>query len=345
MADVTASFPTRSQLAPSATDRCHRNNNPNLPVWNPQFDEFTPLIPEGVNPSIIRRNFERINLGNKMVKGLFRPGNTRAIYTSQVNVGPDQYNNYGQINFRGGDFYFQTTNNTINISSITKTAYAVVQSTLEVGLTATAKIIKTDGTLESGTVTITDLTQSNFALAGEAVPIGFDADRSKWIVIGSHGLTRYGKVITSALAANGGTGDVRLYRNGAVLSGNVDIDSRNHFGSPIQVGQYVWIEHVPNDGTADSNGLYSGRWTVSSVEEIATWLDLSLTGTLATSDATVPSFSIDGYRDGPSPGTAPTTIKNKPAQTNYVFQGTSGQKGSAKFNKTDNTWMLMGLEC
>lgn len=76
---------------------------------------------------------------------------------------------------------------------------------------------------------------------------------------------------------------------------------------------------------------------------IARRIDFVLTAALTTSDATV-AADVDAYYDGSSPG-ASITLRNKSADTGYIFEGSSGEKGEASWDDLAGYYKIWQMQC
>lgn len=76
----------------------------------------------------------------------------------------------------------------------------------------------------------------------------------------------------------------------------------------------------------------------------AAWIEFTLPGTLATTDASIASCTVNNYAMGTNPG-ASVTVYNKAASTNYIFSGIGGDKGIALYDDRADRYVMAQLEC
>jgi hypothetical protein len=76
----------------------------------------------------------------------------------------------------------------------------------------------------------------------------------------------------------------------------------------------------------------------------AKWIRFTLPGALATTDSSKASCTVDGYWDGPNPGST-VTVYNLPASSNYLFSGASGHKGLATYDNLNAKYWIVQMEC
>jgi hypothetical protein len=74
------------------------------------------------------------------------------------------------------------------------------------------------------------------------------------------------------------------------------------------------------------------------------FIRFALPSSLATTDASKASCTVDDYWGGPSPGST-VTIYNLPASTDYMFSGATNAKGVAVYDEIDSKWWIIQLEC
>lgn len=70
----------------------------------------------------------------------------------------------------------------------------------------------------------------------------------------------------------------------------------------------------------------------------------TLPSTLATTDASKASCTVNSYWGGASPGST-ITVYNMVASSNYVFSGASGHKGLAVYDSTNAKFWIIQMEC
>lgn len=83
---------------------------------------------------------------------------------------------------------------------------------------------------------------------------------------------------------------------------------------------------------------------VSNPKGKAEFIRFALPGTLATTDASKASCTVDDFWGGTTPG-ATVTVYNLPASSNYMFSGLAGNKGLAVYDEIDNKYWIVQLQC
>lgn len=78
----------------------------------------------------------------------------------------------------------------------------------------------------------------------------------------------------------------------------------------------------------------------------ARWIEFHLDEALATTDASCDA-TVDAYHDGrdPDPSNSGITLYNKSASTNYIFEGSTNDKGEALYSPENNYYIIIQLEC
>ncbi len=103
-------------------------------------------------------------------------------------------------------------------------------------------------------------------------------------------------------------------------------------GAYVPVGRFLGIN-------ASNVGCFSAKFATS-----AGFIRFALPGTLATTDASKASCTVDDYWGGTDPG-ATVTVYNLPASSDYMFAGVSGAKGLAVWDEIDSKYWIVQLEC
>jgi len=88
------------------------------------------------------------------------------------------------------------------------------------------------------------------------------------------------------------------------------------------------------------------RWEIIELQHQARWIEFVVNdgSGFAASDASV---TVDGvsYHDGYEPDTAITTVYNKTASSDYIFEGDDDDKGMAKYSPGTNKYIIDQMEC
>jgi hypothetical protein len=100
------------------------------------------------------------------------------------------------------------------------------------------------------------------------------------------------------------------------------------------------IERLLDARDPDTGGFGS----VIARKPSARYIFFTLPAALATTDASKSSCTVNGYWDGPNPGSS-VTIYNLPASTNYIFSGASGHKGVAVYDEINSKYWIIQMEC
>ena len=85
-------------------------------------------------------------------------------------------------------------------------------------------------------------------------------------------------------------------------------------------------------------------WEIVQLEHQARWIEFYLTAALATTDASKGCDNVT-YHDGYQPNTAVTTIYNKSASSDYIFEGDDNDRGMAKYDPADDKYTIVQFEC
>lgn len=103
------------------------------------------------------------------------------------------------------------------------------------------------------------------------------------------------------------------------------------------------------DGARGYATHYGDRdvWELIDLEHQAKWIEFVADGAYAPTDA---SATVDGvtYHEGYEPTTAITTVYNKGASANYIFEGGDNDRGMAKYSIEEDKyyiWQAELLEC
>lgn len=78
----------------------------------------------------------------------------------------------------------------------------------------------------------------------------------------------------------------------------------------------------------------------------AAWIEFHLDEALATTDASCDA-TVDAYHDGrnPDPSSSGITLYNKSANSNYIFEGSTNDKGEAWYSPENDYYIISQLQC
>jgi hypothetical protein len=108
----------------------------------------------------------------------------------------------------------------------------------------------------------------------------------------------------------------------------------------VPAGTYVWMAA----GNLNPNATIGQEYEFTATRTRAAWINFSLVATLAVTDASQAGCSVDLFWSGGDPG--PTvTVYNQPAQTNYIFSGSSGKHGVAFYDPAGDKYWIVQMEC
>jgi len=344
-----------------AIDRCYVKDNPNDNPWHVSLDPFIPLLPDGSDPIQIRRALERTNLRLKLLNDILRPGGVpRPIYTSNVRIGPDNYDgdtsvnpSYGDIThvdgttYIDGDTYIDnltTYGGTVAPIRLAKVATTIAPSST----TGTAHILGLDGEFEATATVIIENTNTNYLLPGEWAEVFYDKASDSWLTVGSRGLIRRG-VLTGTIT-HGSSGTVNLRRDGANISPTVSITAFNRqTGMSLYAEQFVTCAWMAQEASLDSNGIRTGKWVIIAVNSApAPKIYFELDSTLLTTNATATISILDYFNgDDPELNGSITSINNPrvAAASTYLFEGAVSDRGFAFYDQIDNDYTIFQMEC
>lgn len=100
----------------------------------------------------------------------------------------------------------------------------------------------------------------------------------------------------------------------------------------------VWLRPV---GTSATLGTV---YEVVAGVRVGGFVRFTLPSALLTTEESKALCTVDDYWGGGDPG-ATVTVYNLPASTNYMFSGSSGNKGLATWDDLGAKWFIIQLEC
>lgn len=177
---------------------------------------------------------------------------------------------------------------------------------------------------------------------------GGESPRSRWR--GQRGRMRRIELKTGETLTPGGTAAAYFLKwGGASYSPDTSLEIT------VQDAFSRFRQSSPPTGQNGARGyaLFTGDravWELLDLEHQALWIEFVVNNGSAGFATTDASFGVDGvtYHNGYTPTTAITTVHNKTASSNYIFEGDDNGRGMAKYSLGDDKyymWQGELLEC